>query len=223
MVAGPWYAAEMRAEGFCGVFLLACTLGGCGAAVCQPDRCAEGLVCSFEGRCEAPPEAPEEPEVVDTDAEPVLERMALAPLRYWGVGSGQPRDEVRIGGDEGDTLYLAFELPADSQSAVLELRFAEDRTFGGPTRVNVRPVSAFTQVEPGRLPGVRPGGVSRRSVPQEVLRFEVDDLRQGSMVYLAVEGEGPSPGFRIATPGATMRAHRPRLSVRRPPVEPDSE
>lgn len=203
------------------VVFLGLLLAGCGAAVCQPDRCDEGLVCGFEGRCEAPPAVAEEPEIVDADEEErPIERMGRARLVHWGVGQGLGQDEVRVGGEAGgETLYLAFELPVDAESATLELRPSEDPTFGGPIRVDVRPVSAFETIQSGRLPGLRPGGVSRRSVAQAVLRFEVASLAQGGMLYLAVSGQGPGTGFRIATPGATRHTLHPRVTYQQPPSE----
>lgn len=197
-------------------FFVASVLSACGGTVCQPDRCGSGQVCGLSGACEAAPASGGEEELVIIDEDAPLPRAYEVSSQVWGTSDGEHADEVPFGGQNGATLYLAFQLDsADVGSAVLELHPSEDTTYGAPQTLEVSDVTAFESIDVRRLPGARFERHSRRSVWQNRFRVDVSAMAQAAddVLYLAIRAQGDAPGWRIATPGAANPSLRPRLVV----------
>lgn len=203
--------------------LIASVLSACGGTVCQPDRCGSGQVCSLSGTCEPAPASGGDEELVIIDEDAPLPRAYEVSCHAWGTSDGEHADEVRLGGENGVTLYLAFPLDsAEVGTAVLELQPSEDTTYGAPQTLEVWDVTPFESVDARRLPGARFERHRRRSVWQSRYRIDVSAMAQAAdeTLYLAVRAQGDAPGWRIATPGAATSALRPRLMVHGVSVEP---
>ena len=178
---------------------------------CTPDHCGSGQVCGLDGRCSPEPSVGGEGDWSDPSeelvaTEPSVRRVSLH-ARHWG--SSGASSSVELGGPTGQTLYLAFELPAGASEAVLELH---PTSLGAAQGIEVRAVAPFEEIVPGRLPGASGPSIVRDMVVADVMRFDVSELIDGGRLFLAVEGRGQSP-WSVATPAASAAELRPRLWV----------